>query len=79
MGFPRMFLNIFLSNYIYIIKQDIRIYVPYGRPNGWTEWPEICCGHSWIAWGFYRLKEIVFLFLFLFFFHRKRRALQLIL
>ena len=23
---------------IYMIKQDIRIYVPYNRPNGWTEW-----------------------------------------
>ena len=22
---------------IYIIKQDIRIYVPYSRPNGWTD------------------------------------------
>ena len=26
---------------IYIIKQDIRIYVVYGRPNGWTNWAEI--------------------------------------
>ena len=26
---------------IYIIKQDIRIYVPYSRPNGWTDWAEI--------------------------------------
>ena len=26
---------------IYIIKQDIRIYVVYGRPNSWTNWAEI--------------------------------------
>ena len=24
--------------FFYIIKQDIRIYVPYSRPNGWTDW-----------------------------------------
>ena len=35
----------------YIIKQDILIYVPSGRPNGWTEWAKICCGHLWVAWG----------------------------
>ena len=39
----------------YIIKQDIRIYVPYSWPNGWTDWAEIFCGHSWVAGGCYRL------------------------
>ena len=29
---------------IYIIKQDIRIYVPNRRPNGWTEWTDIFLG-----------------------------------
>ena len=29
---------------ILIIKQDIRIYVPYSRPNGWKEWA--FCGHA---------------------------------
>ena len=29
------------------IKQDIRIFVPSGRPNGLTEWAKIFCGHSW--------------------------------
>ena len=29
-----------LSLYL-LIKQDIRIYVPYGRRNGWTEWAEL--------------------------------------
>jgi len=27
--------------FIFIIKQDIRIYVSYSRPNGWTEWADI--------------------------------------
>ena len=36
---------------IYIIKQDIRIYVAYSRPNGWTDWAEIFCKHSWMAMG----------------------------
>ena len=35
----------------YIIKQDIRLYVPYSRPNGWTDWAEIFCGHSGEAEG----------------------------
>ena len=29
-------------------KQDIRIYDPYSRPNGWTEWADIFCGHLWV-------------------------------
>ena len=40
---------------IYIIEQDIRIYVPSGRPNGWTECANIFCGHSWVAWWWHRL------------------------
>ena len=35
----------------YIIKQDICIYIPYSWPNGWTEWAEIFCGQSEVAWG----------------------------
>ena len=31
----------------YIIKWDIRIYVVYSRPNGWTAWAEFFCRHSW--------------------------------
>ena len=23
--------------------------IAYSRPNGWTEWAEIFCGHSWVA------------------------------
>ena len=30
---------------IYLIKQDIRIFA-YSRPNGWTDWADIFCGHS---------------------------------
>ena len=40
---------------IYIIKQNIRIYVPYSRPNGQTEQDNIFCGHSWVAMGCQRL------------------------
>ena len=32
---------IFINMYISIIKQDIRIYIHYSRPNGWTEWADI--------------------------------------
>ena len=32
-----------------MIKQDIHIYISSGRPNGWTEWADIFCGHSWVA------------------------------
>ena len=33
---------------IYIIKQDIYIYVGH---NGLTEWADIFCGHSWVTRG----------------------------
>ena len=42
---------------IYIIKQDIRIYVPYSRPNGWTDWAEIFCVHSRVAMGVTKAKK----------------------
>ena len=49
---------------IYIIKQDIHIYiyihVAYSRTNGWTDWAEIFCGHSRVAEGCLRLKKIFF-------------------
>ena len=44
-------------SFYYIIKQDIHIYVPYSRPNDWTVWTELFCGHSWVAWGCHRLKK----------------------
>ena len=47
----------FSTGTIYIMKQDIRIYVPYSRPNGWTDWANIFCGHSWVARGCLRLKK----------------------
>ena len=40
-NFPDEYNKVFFTVYIYIIKQDIEIYVPSGRPNGWTEWAEI--------------------------------------
>ena len=35
----------FFIKLIYLIKQDIRIFVAYSRPNGWTEWADIFSGH----------------------------------
>ena len=34
-------------------KQNTRIYiyVVYSRPNGWIDWADILCGHSWVAGG----------------------------
>ena len=37
---------------IYIIKQDIRIYVVYSRPNGWIDWAENFCGHTGSVIGY---------------------------
>ena len=36
---------------IYVIKQDIRIYFPYCRPKGWTEWADIFWGNPWVSRG----------------------------
>ena len=30
------------------------------RIEGWTDWGEIFCGHSWVAVRCYRLKIVVF-------------------
>ena len=57
-------INLIELDNIYIIKQDSHIYVPYSRPNGWTDWAEILCGHSGVAGGCYRLKNRNFFFLF---------------
>ena len=53
LGLENYRLTIVISKIIYIIKQDIRIYihVAYNRSNGWTEWAEIFCGHSGVAGG----------------------------
>ena len=32
-------------------KTRHHIYVAYSRPNDWTDWAEICCGHSLVASG----------------------------
>ena len=49
-----------IYSYIYMIKQDIRIYiyVANSRPNAWNERAEIFCGHSWAAGGVIGGKEI---------------------
>ena len=56
----------------------------YSRPNGWTDWAYIFCGHSWVAGGCYRLKDFDIFFNFFskflffnFFPHGQRRTLQL--
>jgi len=61
-------------------------YVAYSRPNGWTEWAEIFCGHSWVCVECFSLKKLIlfskvffiFFFKFYFIFHGQRRALQLV-
>ena len=30
------------------LGEDIHIYVVHSRLNGWTDWAEIVCGHSWV-------------------------------
>ena len=35
---------------VYVIKQDIRIYVPYIWPNGWTKLDKFFWGNPWIPW-----------------------------
>ena len=45
---------IFFNNIL--VKQDICVCV-YSRPNGWTNWAEIFCGHSLVAGGCLRLKK----------------------
>ena len=42
------FLNYFRVYIFFIIKENIRIYVPQGWLNGWTEWADIFCGQSWV-------------------------------
>ena len=49
------------------------VYVGYSRPNGWTDWAEIFCKHSWVAGGCYRLKKSKKQF------NAQRRALQLVI
>ena len=48
----------FFIKLIYLIKQDIRIFVAYSRPNGWTEWADIFSGHYLEAWECLRLKNV---------------------
>ena len=31
--------------------QTNHLFVAYSQPNGWTDWTEIFCGHSWLAGG----------------------------
>ena len=62
----------------YLIKTDIYIYVPSGRPNGWTEWAKIFCGQSRVAWEWHRLKKLIYSFHNFSFFHGQHRALQLV-
>jgi len=38
----------------------VYIYVAYSRPNGWTDWAEICCGHSGVAGGVIGFKKSKF-------------------
>ena len=42
------------------------------RIEGWTDWGEIFCGHSWVAMGCYRLKLLFLKFKFIFKYFFKR-------
>jgi len=48
--------------YLYKKKQDIRIYVPFSRPNGWTEWTKRFWVNSCVARGVTKAKESSILF-----------------
>ena len=54
------------------------MYVAFSRPNGWTDWAEIFCEHSWVAGGGGCFKLKKFDIFFKFFIHRQRSALQLV-
>ena len=41
-------------------KTNIRIYVPYSQPNGWTDWAEIFCGWPGGVIGLQKIQEIFF-------------------
>jgi len=56
---PRDLKTFILSSLICIIKQDIHKYVAYSRPNGLTDWAEICFGHSWVARGVFNRIPLV--------------------
>ena len=49
----KMFQKYFKISFTFIYKNKtfVYIYVPYSRPNGWTDWAEIFCGQSWVAGG----------------------------
>ena len=46
-----------------MIKQDIRIYVAYRRPNGWTDWAGFFL-LTLMGGGGHRLKQFEFFFIF---------------
>ena len=43
--------NLSLYIYLYNKTRHSYIYVAYSRANGWSDWAEIFCGHSWVAGG----------------------------
>ena len=59
-----------------MFKQDIHIYVPSGRPNGWTKWAEHFSGLS--ARGMSKAKKVSNKF-FKFFFQWATPFVQLVL
>ena len=58
---------VFLLNTHYLYKkQDIRMYVPSGRQNGWTEWADFFCGNTWVTWSWHTLKKFDYFETFIF-------------
>ena len=70
--FSFLLFNLFFCH-MFVVKQDIRIYVAYSRQNGWPDWADIFCGHSG-----YKIFDIFFNIFFKPFFHGQRRVLQLV-
>ena len=56
----------------------VYIYVTDSRPNSWTEWADIFCGHSGVLGGCFRVKKIKFFLFQIFFltFKRKKNFLR---
>ena len=58
-----------LRIYIYMCCVYIYICVAYSRPNGWTDWAKLFCGHSLVVRGCYKLKKFKIKKIKIFFLH----------
>ena len=71
--------SFFFLKKIYIIKQNIRISVPPGRPITWAEWADTFWGNPWaMAKQIRSFFQRFFSFKIYIFFQGQRRSLQLV-